>query len=292
MSSLAHGNIVRLSDRLRRITAPNPGLMTGAGTNTYILGNKDIAIVDPGPFPGSGSGLNAAMSSHIDTILDSVGDRIKWLVATHTHLDHSPAIAPLAKATGAQIVGMPPADDLFQDNTFKPDWAMQHDDVIIADDFHLRAIHTPGHVSNHLCFLLEEEGVLLAGDHIMNGSTVVIVPPSGDMQAYIASLQLLETYPLLKIAPAHGELMGRPLETLRWLVEHRLAREAKVIEKLAVNSAVNLATLVTQVYDDVDVSLHDYAQLSLLAHLIKLEQECRAVSVGEGNKQQWRLLSL
>ena len=100
MSSLAYGNIVRLSDRLRRITAPNPGLMTGAGTNTYILGNKDIAIVDPGPFPGSGSGLNAAMSSHIDTILDSVGDRIKWLVATHTHLDHSPAIAPLAKATG------------------------------------------------------------------------------------------------------------------------------------------------------------------------------------------------
>ncbi|MFB1002438.1 MAG: MBL fold metallo-hydrolase [Pseudomonadales bacterium] len=290
MSSLAHGKIVRLSDRLRRITAPNPGLMTGAGTNTYILGNKEVAIVDPGPFDSSGSGSNSAMSSHIDTILDSVGDRIKWVVATHTHLDHSPAVAPIAKATGAQVVGMPPADSLFQDKTFQPDWAMQHDDVIAGDDFHLRAIHTPGHVGNHLCFLLEEEGVLLAGDHIMNGSTVVIVPPSGDMKAYIASLQLLETYPLLKIAPAHGELMAQPLETLRWLVEHRLAREAKVIKKLAVNPAVNLATLVTQVYDDVDVSLHDYAQLSLLAHLIKLEQELLAVSVGEGNKQQWQLL--
>ena len=292
MTSLAHGKIIRLSDRLRRITAPNPGLMTGAGTNTYILGNKDVAIVDPGPFDSSGSGSvsNAAMSSHIDTILDSVGDRIKWVVATHTHLDHSPAVAPIAKATGAQVVGMPPADKLFQDTTFQPNWAMQHDDVIVSDDFHLRAIHTPGHVSNHLCFLLEEEGVLLAGDHIMNGSTVVIVPPSGDMKAYIESLQLLETYPLLKIAPAHGELMGQPLETLRWLVEHRLAREAKVIDKLAVNSSVNLATLVTQVYDDVDVSLHDYAQLSLLAHLIKLETELRAASVGEGNKQQWQLL--
>ena len=289
MSSLAHGRIVRLSDRLRRITAPNPGLMTGAGTNTYILGNKDIAIVDPGPFPGSGSGLDAAMSSHIDAILDSVGDRIKWLVATHTHLDHSPAIAPIAKATGAQVVGMPPTDDLFQDKTFQADWAMQHDEVIVADDFNLRAIHTPGHVSIHLCFLLEEEGVLLAGDHIMNGSTVVIVPPSGDMQAYIASLQLLETYPLLKIAPAHGELMDRPLETLRWLVEHRLAREAKVIEKLAINPLVNLATLVTQVYDDVDVSLHDYAQLSLLAHLLKLELELHVVSVGKGSQQQWQL---
>lgn len=292
MSSLAHGNIVRLSDRLRRITAPNPGLMTGVGTNTYILGSKEVAIVDPGPFPGSGSGLDTAMSSHIDTILDSVGDRIKWLVATHTHLDHSPAIAPLAKATGAQIVGMLPADDLFQDNTFQPDWVMQHNDVIIADDFHLRAIHTPGHVSNHLCFLLEEEGVLLAGDHIMNGSTVVIVPPSGDMKAYIESLQLLETYPLLNIAPAHGELMSQPLETLRWLVEHRLAREAKVIDKLAVHPAITLTTLVTKVYDDVDVSLHPYAQLSLLAHLIKLEKEQRVVSVGNGNKQQWQLLSL
>ena len=280
MTNLAHGKIVRLSDRLRRITAPNPGPMTGEGTNTYLIGNKEIAIVDPGPVE----------SSHINAILDSVGDRIKWVVATHTHLDHSPAVAPLAKATGAQVLGMPPADDLFQDKTFVPSWAMQHNDVIVADDFHLRAIHTPGHVSNHLCFLLEEEGVLLAGDHIMNGSTVVIVPPSGDMKAYIESLQLLESYPLLKIAPAHGELMAQPLETLRWLVEHRLAREAKVIDKLAAYPTSALSLLVTKVYDDVDPSLYAYAQLSLLAHLLKLEQESRVVSVGEGDKQQWRLL--
>ena len=280
MTNLAHGKVVRLSDRLRRITAPNPGPMTGEGTNTYLIGNKEIAIVDPGPVE----------SSHINAILDSVGDRVKWVVATHTHLDHSPAVAPLAKATGAQVLGMPPTDDLFQDNTFVPSWAMQHNDVIVADDFHLRAIHTPGHVSNHLCFLLEEEGVLLAGDHIMNGSTVVIVPPSGDMKAYIESLQLLETYPLLKIAPAHGELMAQPLETLRWLVEHRLAREAKVIDKLAAYPASALSLLVTKVYDDVDPSLYAYAQLSLLAHLLKLEQESRVVSVGEGDKQQWRLL--
>lgn len=280
MSTLTHGKVVRLSDRLCRITAPNPGLMTGAGTNTYIVGDNEIAIVDPGPVE----------SSHIDAILNSVGDRIKWVVVTHTHLDHSPAAAPIAKATGAQMVGMPPADDLFQDKTFKPDWAMQHDDVIVADDFHLRAIHTPGHVSNHLCFLLEEEGTLLAGDHIMNGSTVVIVPPSGDMKAYIESLQRLEAYPLLNIGPAHGELMDQPLETLRYLIEHRLGREAKVIEKLAVKPFSTLTTLVTQVYDDVDASLHDYAQLSLLAHLIKLKQELRTQNVGEGDKQRWQLL--
>lgn len=280
MSSLAHGKIIRLSDRLRRITAPNPGLTTGEGTNTYILGNKDVAIVDPGPVE----------ASHINAILDSVGDRIKWVVATHTHLDHSPAVAPIAEATGAQVLGMPPANDLFQDNTFQPTWAMQHDDVIAADDFHLRAIHTPGHVSNHLCFLLEEEGILLAGDHIMNGSTVVIVPPSGNMKAYIESLQLLATYPILSIAPAHGELMAKPLETLRWLIEHRLGREAKVIEKLTEHPSIALSVLVTKVYDDVDPSLYPFAQLSLLAHLIKLEQELRAVGEGEGDKQQWRLL--
>ena len=280
MSSLAHGKIIRLSDRLRRITAPNPGLTTGEGTNTYILGNKDIAIVDPGPVE----------ASHINAILDSVGDRIKWVVATHTHLDHSPAVAPIAEATGAQVLGMPPANDLFQDNTFQPTWAMQHDDVIAADDFHLRAIHTPGHVSNHLCFLLEEEGILLAGDHIMNGSNVVIVPPSGNMKAYIESLQLLATYPILSIAPAHGELMAKPLETLRWLIKHRLGREAKVIKKLTEHPSIALSVLVTKVYDDVDPSLYPFAQLSLLAHLIKLEQELLAVGEGEGDKQQWRLL--
>ena len=280
MSSLAHGKVVRLSDRLRRITAPNPGPMTDEGTNTYILGEDKVAVVDPGPLE----------QSHIDAILNAVGDNIKWVVATHTHPDHSPAVAPIALATGAQVVGMLPEDTMFQDETFQPQWHMQHDEVIVGDNFNLRAIHTPGHVSNHLCFLLEDEGILLAGDHIMNGSTVVIVPPSGDMKAYIESLQLLSTYPLKKIGPAHGELMDFPLETINWLIEHRLGREEKVIEKLSTRAGIALLDLVPVVYDDVDPSLHSFAQLSLLAHLIKLEQEQRASSHGEGDHQQWQML--
>lgn len=280
MSNLKYGEIVRLSDRMRRITAPNPGPMTDAGTNTYILGDEQVAVVDPGPLE----------QSHIDAILDGVGDKIKWVVATHTHPDHSPAVAPIAAATGAQIVGMLPEDTMFQDETFQPDWHMQHDEVINGDNFTLRAIHTPGHVSNHLCFLLDQEGVLLAGDHIMNGSTVVIVPPSGDMKAYIESLQLLASYPLVKIGPAHGELMDNPLETINWLVQHRLGREAKVVEKLSAHTSIELLQLVPSVYDDVDASLHSFAKLSLLAHLIKLEQEQRAVSNGEGDTQQWRMI--
>ncbi len=281
MSTLPHGKVVRLSERLRRITAPNPGPMTDEGTNTYILGEDEVAVVDPGPLE----------QSHIDAILDAVGDKIKWVVATHTHPDHSPAVAPIALATGAEVVGMLPEDTMFQDETFQPQWHMTHDERITGDNFTLRAIHTPGHVSNHLCFLLEEEGILLAGDHIMNGSTVVIVPPSGDMKAYIESLQLLASYPLKKIGPAHGELMDFPLETINWLVDHRLGREAKVIEKLSARSSISLLKLVPLVYDDVDQSLHSFAKLSLLAHLIKLEQDQRAVSNGEGDQQQWQLLS-
>ena len=187
-------------------------------------------------------------------------------------------------------MGMYPLHKEMQDPTFKTKKELKHGDEINEAEYTLKVIHTPGHASNHLCFLLEEEGTLLAGDHIMNGSTVVIVPPSGDMKAYIESLQRLEAYPLLNIGPAHGELMDQPLETLRYLIEHRLGREAKVIEKLAAKPFSTLTTLVTQVYDDVDASLHDYAQLSLLAHLIKLKQELRAQSVGEGDKQRWQLL--
>lgn len=275
--NLKYGEIVQLTDRLSRITAPNPGPMTDAGTNTYIVGHNEVAIIDPGPLE----------QSHVDAILDLVGDRIRWIVATHTHPDHSPAVAPIAKATGAQVVGMLAEDTMFQDETFEPNWHIKHDELITNSEFTLRAIHTPGHVSNHLCFLLEEEGILMAGDHIMNGSTVVIVPPGGDMKDYIESLELLEQYPLKQIAPAHGELMDNPMETLRWLVEHRLGREKKVVEQLVNHANMALVDLVAHVYADVDVSLHGMAKLSLLAHLLKLQQEGRAASNGDGDQQQW-----
>jgi len=264
---LDHGIPFRLNSRVRRLVAPNPGVMTGPGTNTYLLGDDEVAVLDPGP----------AIPEHIDAILDAGGDCIRWIVCTHTHPDHSPAWQAVADATGAEVIGALPADDMFQDDTFAPGWELQHDDVLRAPEFTLRAVHTPGHVSNHFCFFLEEEQMLFAGDHIMNGSTVVIVPPSGDMKAYIESLQLLLRYPLKLIAPGHGEVMDDSRAVVAWLVKHRLQREAKVIRALQQLGRSSLDELVVTVYDDVSTSLHKMARLSLTAHLIKLHRENRAV---------------
>jgi len=257
----------RLNSRVRRLVAPNPGVMTGPGTNTYLLGDDEVAVLDPGP----------AIPQHIDAILEAGDGRIRWIVCTHTHPDHSPAWQAVAEATGAQAIGASPADDMFQDDTFKPASELQHDDVLETPEFTLRAVHTPGHVSNHFCFFLEEERMLFAGDHIMNGSTVVIVPPSGDMKAYIESLQLLLRYPLKFIAPGHGEVMEDSHQVVEWLVRHRLKREQKVIAGLRQLGRASVDALVEVVYDDVATSLHKMARLSLTAHLIKLHQEHRAV---------------
>jgi glyoxylase-like metal-dependent hydrolase (beta-lactamase superfamily II) len=153
---------------------------------------------------------------------------------------------------------------------------VQHDHVLATNEFTLRAVHTPGHVGNHYCYFLEEEGMLFAGDHIMNGSTVVIIPPSGDMKAYIESLQLLLKYPLQFIAPGHGDVMPEPTATVDWLVKHRLQREQKVVDSLRKTGRASLEQLVKVVYDDVNTSLHKMAMLSLSAHLIKLQHDQRA----------------
>ena len=262
-----HGVPFRLNSRVRRLVAPNAGVMTGPGTNTYLLGDEEVAVLDPGP----------ALPEHIDAILDAGDDRIRWIVCTHTHPDHSPAWKAVAEATGAQVIGASPPDDMFQDDTFKPTLELQHDYVLSAKEFTLRAVHTPGHVGNHYCFFLEEEGMMFAGDHIMNGSTVVIIPPSGNMKAYIESLQRLLDYPLQFIAPGHGDVMPEPKATVDWLVNHRLMREQKVIDGLRSTGRAPLEELVKVVYDDVDTSLHKMAQLSLSAHLIKLSEENRAL---------------
>lgn len=255
----------RLNSRVRRLVAPNPGPMTGPGTNTYLIGNDEVAVLDPGP----------AIPQHIEAILKAGDGRIRWIVCTHTHPDHSPAWQGVAAGVGAEVIviGALPADDRFQDETFRPTQCVRHDDVLKTPEFTLRAVHTPGHVSNHYCFFLEEEQMLFAGDHIMNGSTVVIVPPSGNMKAYIESLQLLLTYPLKLIAPGHGDVMEDSAAVVDWLVNHRLQREAKVLKGLQGLKRASLDELVVTVYDDVDVSLHPMAKLSLEAHLIKLQVE-------------------
>ncbi|MFK7730440.1 MAG: MBL fold metallo-hydrolase [Pseudomonadales bacterium] len=267
---LASGEYVQLGSRLGRVVAPNPGPMTGSGTNTYVLSrdwkNGPVTLIDPGP----------AIDQHVETLLELFGDRIESIVVTHTHSDHSPAAAPLAKATGAKIYGATPAPDAaYQDETFSADFELNDDQRLKFDGVGLRAIHTPGHVNNHYCFLVEDDGIVLTGDHLMNGSTVVIIPPAGVMKDYIESLEKIKNYPVKQFGPGHGDLMDHPIEIIDWTVQHRLSREQKVIEKLAAIGSASLEELTPAVYDDVDPSLHFMASMSLWAHLIKLETEGR-----------------
>jgi glyoxylase-like metal-dependent hydrolase (beta-lactamase superfamily II) len=237
--------------------------MTGPGTNTYLIGEQDVTVIDPGPL----------IETHIKAIVEAGKGNIRRIMCTHTHSDHSPAAAPLAELTGATLIGAPPPNDPFNDQTFKPTTEPEHLQVFQTQEANIVALHTPGHVGNHFCFFLEEEGMVFAGDHIMNGSTVVIIPPSGDMKAYIESLRLLLNQPMVSIAPAHGDLMLNPVETIEWLIAHRLQRESKVVAGLEALGPSNLDRLVVKVYDDVDSSLHSWAKLSMRAHLLKLEAE-------------------
>jgi glyoxylase-like metal-dependent hydrolase (beta-lactamase superfamily II) len=262
----AYDEAVQVSPRIRRLVAPNPSVMTGPGTNTYIIGTDDLAVIDPGP----------AIDEHIEHIL-KVGDgRITRILCTHTHPDHSPAAAHLARELDVPMIGAVTADDQHQDLTFQPDVHLTQDAIFSGQDWSIRAIHTPGHVDNHYCFLLEEEGMVFAGDHIMNGSTVVIVPPGGNMKDYIDSLKRLLDYDVKAIAPGHGEVIQGCRDEVEKLVRHRLMREAKVVANLERGGPVPIETLVVSVYDDVPETMHRWAQLSLLAHLLKLEIEGRA----------------
>ena len=270
------GAVVQLSDKVRRITAPNPGFMTGPGTNTYLLGaGGDVAVIDPGP----------AIDAHIEAVIKAAGARVRWILVTHTHLDHSPAAALMKARTGAQLMGMPPPPFERQDQSFRPDRVLAHGERIDVAGCALRVIHAPGHASNQLCYLLEEEKLLFTGDHIMQGSTVVINPPDGDMRVYLDSLRQLQGEDLEWFAPGHGFLMDKPQEALERLLLHRLARENKVLNALRQAGTVTLEALLPAVYDDVHARLYPVASRSLLAHLIKLKADGSLEETPAG----WRL---
>lgn len=264
---------------VRRLVAPNPGMMTGPGTNTYLIGDSEIAVIDPGP----------RIDVHIERIVGVAGAPIRWILATHTHPDHSPAAAPLAELTGAKQLGMKAPSGPHQDYSFVPDATPAHGERLSLGDIELEAIHTPGHASNHYCYLLRAHECLVTGDHIINGSTVVIDPPDGNMADYLNALERLKSYPLSMLAPGHGEIIRSPFEAIDALIAHRLRRERKVLQSLERHPDVTLAELVRHAYDEIDASLHRWAERSLLAHLLKLEADGSALL--DADRDRWSATS-
>lgn len=277
MPDIRYGEAVEVASRVRRVTAPNSGRMTGPGTNTYLVGARELAMIDPGP----------DLPEHVDALERICAGRLRWILVTHTHRDHSPAAHQLAARTGAELLGNVIPNDGLQDESFSGARALAQDDVLRTDEFTIRALLTPGHVSNHICYLIEEDGLLMTGDHIMAGSTVVIVPPHGNMQHYIESLRRMLNYEVQFLAPGHGDLIGNPRGEIEHLIAHRLKREAKVVEALNKLGTVSIETLTPVVYDDVEPVMHAWAAMSLHAHLLKLRDDGRA----REQDARWTLLA-
>ncbi len=272
-TNLLPGRAVRLSPRIVRVTAPNPGPMTGPGTNSYLVGDGTrCTVIDPGP----------VSEPHLQALLAAAPGRIERILVTHTHRDHSPGAAALAAATGAPVWGRIADHPMWQDDSFAATHEPRHGDRIdAAAGATLRVVHTPGHASNHLCYLLEQEQLLFTGDHVMQGSTVVINPPDGDMAVYLRSLTALLDEDLQWLAPGHGFLVADPHGVVRGLIAHRLKREAKVLAALHHVGPASIEGLLPLAYDDVPAALHGVAQRSLLAHLLKLQTDGLARLAGD-----------
>ncbi len=264
------GQPAELLPGIVRLTAPNPSIMTGPGTNTYLVGWRELVAIDPGP----------EHAGHLSSVAAVADGRLRAILVTHTHPDHAPGAAALARLTGARVLGFDARDG------FEPDGLVGEGSHIEAGDLVLRALHTPGHASNHLCYLAATEGregcpsnVLFSGDHIMGGSTVVIAPPDGDMADYLASLdRLLEMEPKITvIAPGHGPMLPRASEVISGYLSHRLAREAAIVGALGDLGSGVIPEIVAVVYSAVPEALHPIARLSVWAHLRKLVDEKRAV---------------
>jgi glyoxylase-like metal-dependent hydrolase (beta-lactamase superfamily II) len=289
------GEPMVLEPGLVRLTAPNPGLMTGPGTNTYLLGSGELALIDPGP----------ADENHLAALLAAVEARgtLRTILVTHTHLDHAPGAAALAQATGAQVVGFGPAENFAPDLCVGEGWTLALPGGLGAGegpggDLTLEAVHTPGHASDHLCWLIQESRTLLTGDHLMHGSTVVIRPPDGDLATYLASLARVRDFdpPIDRLAPGHGRVMERVTEVVDALVAHRLGRHARVADALAVMGEGTVEDLLPQVYADVTEAQLPVARFSLWAHLRYLGEQGRAEPLhpepgGDTVETRWRRIS-
>jgi len=264
---------VALLKNVHRLTAPNPGVMTGPGTNTYWVGDPHggFIVIDPGP----------ADPEHLERIWGATGGQIRMIVCTHSHPDHSPGAKPLQKLCEGQAGGMPPILGLASASTanaqsqFKPDRELAHGEILKVGEHSLKVLHTPGHAANHLCLALLEDGLLFTGDHVLNGSTTVVNPPDGSMTDYLNSLDLLahecQAQHLEFILPAHGYVLGFASQAIAQLKAHRLKREAKVIAAMRALPHGTLLDWVAHAYDDVPERLWPVAERSLQAHVDRIQ---------------------
>ncbi len=259
-----------VSPLIRRVLARNASPFSYTGTQTYIVGRGDVAVIDPGPL-----GDDPAHVHELIRILD--GERITAIMCTHTHRDHSPAAAPLAEATRAPVIGCAPlvlsddgprADAGF-DPTYNPDGILADGEALTGPGWTLRAVATPGHTSNHLCFALDQEKALFTGDHVMGWSTTVVSPPDGDMAAYMASLALLMERDDAIYYPAHGKPVETPQRLVRGMMGHRKQREGQIL-RLLERGVELIPDMVAEMYKGIDSRLHGAAGRSVLAHLIDL----------------------
>ncbi|MEA3038787.1 MAG: hypothetical protein QOE79_1300 [Sphingomonadales bacterium] len=278
------GRVERIAPGVRRLLAPNPSAFTYTGTQSYIVGEGAVALIDPGPDD----------PAHVVALLGAVrGERVEAILCTHTHRDHSPASRPLAAATGAPIIGCAPldledeeagrADEAF-DPDYRPDRVLDDGERLAADGWALAAVATPGHTSNHLCFALEGTGALFCGDHVMGWATSVVAPPDGDMADYMASLGKLLARGDRILYPAHGPAIEDPKARLDELVAHRRMREREILGQLAAGEG-KIPAIVDAVYVGLDPRLLAAAGRSVLAHLLDLERRGLARRDGDG----WRL---
>lgn len=282
---MRYGRVDVVAPGIRRVIAENPSKYTYRGTGTYIVGEGDVAVIDPGP----------VLDSHRDALASALsGERVRAICVTHCHIDHSPLAAWLAAETGAPTVAFgphregvdaPPPDAADDDHTESIEWSFRPD-VAITDGeiaatggrgrerWSLRAVHTPGHTPNHLCFALDRHGALFTGDHVMGWSTTVVSPPDGDMTAYLDSLRKVAARGDSELWPTHGPSVAAPREYLQFLIDHRLERERQILD-LVDTGTTDVGAIVAVLYAGVDPGLHEPAARSVQAHLHKLRHEGR-----------------
>ena len=274
-----YAKLETLEPGIARVLAHNPSAFTYYGTQTYLLGDSEVAVVDPGP----------DLDEHVDALIAAIAGRpVVAIMCTHTHRDHSPGSRPLAERTGAPIIGCAPlaletagprADAAF-DSDYAPDRVLGDGETIEVDGRTITAIATPGHTSNHLCFAIGD--ALLTGDHVMGWSTTVVFPPDGDMAAYMASLEVLRQRGDRIYYPAHGPAVTKPQQYVRGLIGHRLQREKQIL-KLVGQGPRDVSQIVASAYPGLDPRLVTAAGGSVLAHLLDLQ----ARGLVERNEQQW-----